>query len=41
VRRWSTEPFSLVFSGGYLLLLSLCSKDDLTCGFIPSSGYQR
>ena len=37
VRRWSTEPFSLVFGGSCLLPSSLCSGDDLVCNFVPSS----
>jgi len=41
VRRWSTEPFFPVFSGGCLLPLFLCSRDDLVCGFIPSSNCQK
>ena len=41
VRRWSTEPFSLVFGGSCLLPSSLCSGDDLVCNFVPSSNCRR
>jgi len=36
-RRWSTELFYPVFSGGCLLFPSLYFGDDLVCGFVPSS----
>jgi len=41
VRRQSTEPFYSVFGGSYLLLSSLCSRDDLVRNFVPSSDCQR
>ena len=37
VRRQSTKLFSPVFGGSCLLSLSPCSRDDLICGFVPSS----
>ena len=36
-RRQSTKPFSLVFGGGYLLSPSPYCRNNLICGFIPSS----
>jgi len=37
VRRQSTKPFSPIFGGSCLLSLSPCSRDNLICGFVPSS----
>ena len=41
VRRRSTEPFSLVFGDGCLLLPSLHYGDDLVCGSISSNDCQK
>ena len=41
VRKWSTEPFYLVFDCSCLLPPSPCSRDGLVHSFVPSGNCQR